>query len=182
MNLWDYRIILAAPCCMSLWRTVLYCHIAIARWWVGADKALSNILVQRSCPPPPPPPPVEGRPDRPVLEELSRSGAREVRKRPFGPWSISKVFADGCFVAWGANCNSHTNKARCDQKCKRQIGFRGGCVSEADARCRVKLWLLAGRAILRTNPCGRDAHLNVDPHMLALRPEEEIDAEAASLL
>ena len=152
----------------------------------GHNAALTNILAPGtllpSAEPPPPPPPMH--------QESSIASDGLVRQPPllprqcqrlaFGPWSISRVEERGVFVAWGGNCNKHT--CGMGRRCKRQVTFRGGRVSEPDARCRIKAWLLAGAAIESNNSDSKDRHFSICPYSLPLRPEHELDAEAAALV
>ena len=151
-------------------------------------KAFANIL-QMQPPPPPPPPdqPAEGLdgPDggqHPGGTGRAPDEPRQARKHMFGPWSISKVVSAGQFVAWGANCNHHSNAHQPGLRCKRQVTFRGGRVSADEARVRCKAWLLAGVGVDRDSVTGKDDHFNICPYSLPLQEESHLDQLAWELI
>ena len=85
-------------------------------------------------------------------------------------------------MAWGANCNQHHNDLQPGLRCKRSIAFRGGRMPEAEARVRMKQWLLAG-AEIPYGPTSKDNHFAIDPLTFeVLEDEEELDRRAALLV
>ena len=132
---------------------------------------------------PGPPPVVPPPPEAHSAQRARRQLPRNVNKVNFGIWSVSIVRDNGVESAWGANCGKHKNCwESATARCKRSIGFGGRSGRPAEeARCRMKKWLLAGHAIDTADECGKEKHMNIDPHGWSIdeiEPEAELDAMA----
>ncbi len=70
---------------------------------------------------------------------------RQRRGEPWGIWQLAPIFARGVHTAWGAVCGRHTDDV-IKTECKKTCAFRGGRyqVTEAEAKLRLKRWLVAG--------------------------------------
>ncbi len=98
----------------------------------------------------------------------------------WGPWSISEIWSQRVHTGWGANCGCHFTSGS-DLRCKKNIQAIAGCTLD-EARCLAKQWLLMGRAIPPGSVTGRANHvLGIQRRDIALRPEAELDSEAARL-
>ena len=75
---------------------------------------------------------------------------------------------------YGATCKYHTN-ARDQRECKTNLSVQS--MSPEDARCYMKLGLLAGLDIDEDDPCGQQRHIQIKWPQLTLRPEAEIDRD-----
>ena len=102
------------------------------------------------------------------------------RKHPWGPWSISEIWAKTEFVGWGANCNCHF--ARNGLACKKPFN-KTRLISLDECRLQAKGWLLMGVDIAAGRPEGRTDHVHgikrADVHVF---DEDGMDAMAASML
>ena len=112
---------------------------------------------------------------------------RERRTEQFGPWTISKITANGTWIGYGANCGWHKNTW--DQhsgRCKKALTF-GIRMSPADARIRMKMWLRKGAQVEKDDCRGRHKHLYhfgypVVYDMSDTGTEAELNAQAHALL
>ncbi|CAK0885912.1 unnamed protein product, partial [Prorocentrum cordatum] len=99
---------------------------------------------------------------------------KEVRKVPFGPWTVSEVWSEGVHVGFGGNCNCHLDAGK-DLRCKRNITFAG--MSVVATRCLAKQWLLMGVGLAGDD--ARSQHVKGIPRAeIPIRDEAELDAAA----
>ena len=113
-----------------------------------------------------------------------RADERLRNKIAFRPWSVSRIREGNRWIAWGANCNQHGNAHQPHLRCKRSLQFHGRVgMPEAEARVRMKMWLLAGAKIL-DGPRSKDAHFDIDPvrDFPVLEDEAELDRRAGLLV
>jgi hypothetical protein len=77
----------------------------------------------------------------------------------------------GNFAGWGAQCKCHTNLGdSLGTICKKQL-----IMPTDEGRCRIKAWLLSGIVISDISDAARTEHVTVNPRLLALAPEAELD-------
>ena len=116
-----------------------------------------------------------------ALDDDNDPSTRQTRKIPFGlPGQaiapVYKTLPDKTKVqiGWGATCGRHRN--RTDKTCcKKQMPF--GNLSDAECRCRIKMWLIEGLTeVASCSPTARNDHLKINPRKLKLVPEAELDA------
>ena len=98
---------------------------------------------------------------------------RQSRKHPWGPWTLSEVWAAGRHTGWGANCNCHFGS---HLACKKNLAG-GDDLNLARRLC--KAWLLMGLRILPCSPTGREDHVYITRADIVDRSEDEMDLEAA---
>ncbi len=113
---------------------------------------------------------------------LQRASARTKRAVEWCGWQIAPLKAGG----WGATCKQHMNQWDLSAKtvCKKEVRHGQGArkLTDDECRCRVKMWLLAGREIDPKRHDARDAHLAVNPRLLPFRSEDDVDREVASVV
>jgi hypothetical protein len=118
--------------------------------------------------------PVPAAPASPSTETQPRPAApRQGRAELWGSWHLARLKTGG----WGATCRGHLNRWDHDKvECKKT--FRCATMPDDEVKLRMKLWLLFGLAIGGSRVDARQEHMAVSPHMLQVRPEAEVDAEA----
>ena len=122
-------------------------------------------------------------PDFPIAiddDEYEDGAERQERKEPWGPYELASVWKGGVQIGWGGACACHSNTWQPDIACKKQLTFAAN--TSDDTRCLVKQWLLLGITIPRDAWNGQYRHVRSIKRVdIALRPEDELDAEAAAL-
>ena len=77
----------------------------------------------------------------------SAAQPRESRLEPFGPFTVSKIVANGIDKGWGANCRRHWD-CRSSLSCKKSITTSDLTPESLDECLRLcKKWLLMGTLI-----------------------------------
>ena len=97
------------------------------------------------------------------------------------PWAIAEIWHGGVHIGWGGTCRCHTNGWNPLQVCKKALLF--GDNTSDETRCLIKQWLIMGQAISPSSYNGKMRHVQgVRRNRIPLRPEHELDADAASLM
>ena len=135
--------------------------------------SLDSILEDANRRPVPPPPPDDG-----------GHQSHESRKIVFGPWTYSAIVSKGQLRGFGGNCGCHFGSRLTCKKAFTILKEDGHLPEEERiGKCSrlAKQWLLLGRDIPVGALQGRQRHVGVQREDVALRPEAELDAEAARL-
>ncbi len=112
---------------------------------------------------------------------LDGGPAREVRKVPFGPWSVSEVWSNGVHSGYGGNCGCHRNAGDGPSDlCKKSFTFAGS--TPAETRCLAKSWLLMGLDIGEGDDARKRHVKQIRRRDIPVLSEEELDRHAAALI